>query len=228
VEPPRVADQAAEVLDRRNLLPARGSSASSRCGAACATLLYSRTMHMGLLALLATVACLPIGDHPTTWDERYAKATDELKAADSELLRFYALNEAAKAAFEVGKADEAKQHAQAALALAPKYRGDWNYGNAIHDGHMVLGRVALKSGDVEIAKRELLLAGATPGSPQLDSFGPNMTLAKDLLEQKQSDAVMEYFTLCAKFWDLERGNLRRWSVLAKAGEMPDFGANLLY
>jgi len=81
---------------------------------------------------------------------------------------------------------------------------------------------------VEIAERELLLAGATPGSPQLDSFGPNMSLAKDLLEHKQSDTVVEYFRLCAKFWDLERGSLKRWSVLAKAGEMPDFGANLLY
>jgi tetratricopeptide (TPR) repeat protein len=185
-------------------------------------------MRKGLLALLATVGCMPMGDHPTTWEGRYAKATEELRAADNELLRFYALNGAAKAAFEVGKVDEAKELAQSALDLAPKYRDDWNYGNAIHDGHMVLGRVALKSGDVEVAKRELLLAGATPGSPQLDSFGPNMSLAKDLLEQKQTDTVVEYFTLCAKFWDLERGNLMRWSVLAKAGEMPDFGANLLY
>jgi tetratricopeptide (TPR) repeat protein len=185
-------------------------------------------MRKGLLVLLATTGCLAMGDHPTTWEGRYAKATKELSAAKDELMRFYALNDAAKAAFEVGKTDEAKQHAQAALDLAPKYRDDWNYGNAIHDGHMVLGRVALKNGDVETAKRELLLAGATPGSPQLDSFGPNMSLAKDLLEQKQTDTVVEYFTLCAKFWDLERGNLKRWSVLAKAGEMPDFGANLVY
>jgi hypothetical protein len=81
---------------------------------------------------------------------------------------------------------------------------------------------------VEAAKRELLLAGATPGSPQLDSFGPNMSLAKGLLEQDQTDTVVEYFGLCATFWDLERGNLKRWSILAKAGEIPDFGANLVY
>jgi hypothetical protein len=181
-----------------------------------------------LLALLAATGCLPMGDHPTTWEGRHAKATQELNAAENQLHRFYAPTQAAKAAFEVGKVDEARQHAEAVLDLAPQYRDDWNYGNAIHDGHMVLGRVALKSGDVETAKRELLLAGATPGSPQLDSFGPNMSLAKDLLEKKQADTVVEYFTLCAKFWDLERGNLKRWGTLAKAGEMPDFGANLLY
>jgi len=185
-------------------------------------------MRKCLLALLATMGCLPMGGAPTAWEGRYAKSTQQVKAAQDELNRFYALRDAAKAAFEVGKTDESKQYAQALLDLAPTYRSDWNYGNAIHDGHMVLGRVALKAGEVEAAKRELLLAGATPGSPQLDSFGPNMSLAKDLLEHKETDAVVAYFALCAKFWELERGNLKRWSILAKAGEMPDFGANLLY
>jgi hypothetical protein len=55
-----------------------------------------------------------------------------------------------------------------------------------------------------------------------------MSLAKDLLERKETDSVVAYFDLCGKFWTMERGNLRRWSVLAKAGEMPDFGPNLVY
>jgi tetratricopeptide (TPR) repeat protein len=181
-----------------------------------------------ILSALATVACFSFESHPTTWDGRYSKAAEQLNKAQDDLNRFYVLDEAAKAAFEVGKTDEARQHAQSAVDLAPRFRDDWNYGNAIHDGHMVLGRIALKDGDVETAKRELLLAGKTPGSPQLDSFGPNMSLAKDLLERKETDTVVEYFGLCAKFWELERGNLKRWSILAKGGEMPDFGANLLY
>ena len=53
-------------------------------------------------------------------------------------------------------------------------------------------------------------------------------LASDLLEKKQPDAVIEYFQLCAQFWKLEDGRLTHWTALAKAGEMPDFGANLLY
>ena len=55
-----------------------------------------------------------------------------------------------------------------------------------------------------------------------------MSLAKDLLEQNHTDAVVEYFGLCAKFWKNERGDLRRWTELAKGGRVPDFGANLLY
>jgi len=180
------------------------------------------------LSVLGLAGCLACGSYPTTWEGRYAKAVAELKAAADDEHRFYAIREAAKAAFETRRLDEARKYAQEAVDLAGRFRDNWNYGNAIHDGHMVLGRLALKNGQIDVAKSELLLAGKTPGSPQLNSFGPNMSLAKDLLEQKQSDTVIEYFALCGKFWELERGNLKRWSTLAKAGEMPDFGPNLAY
>jgi tetratricopeptide (TPR) repeat protein len=181
------------------------------------------------LALAVTCGgCVLFGDYPITWEGRYKKASAELSAAKDDLQRFYALDAAAKAAFEIGKVEEAQAHAQKAIELAPQFRTNWNYGNAIHDGHMVLGRIALRRGDVEAAKRELLEAGKTPGSPQLDSFGPNISLARDLIAQKETDTVVAYFELCGKFWKMERGNLRRWSALAKGGEMPDFGANLDY
>ena len=180
------------------------------------------------LFMLATSGCFLLGDHARTWDGRYKEAVEQLRTATDDVNRFYAIDEAAKASFELGKTEEAEAYARQALELAPRFQDNWNYGNAIHDGHMVLGRVALRKGDVETAKRELLEAGKTPGSPQLDSFGPNMALAKDLLEQKETDAVVAYFDLCGKFWEMERGRLRRWTVLAKGGEMPDFEANLLY
>jgi tetratricopeptide (TPR) repeat protein len=180
------------------------------------------------LVILGGSCWLACVGSPITWQGRYDKALKELTTAQDSLHRFYSLNEAAKATFEVGKTTEAAEFAHEALDLAPRFRDDWNYGNAIHDGHMVLGRVALRNDEVDAAKRELLAAGATPGSPQLNSFGPNVSLARDLLEKKQSDAVIEYLQLCAKFWKLEGGRLKQWTALAKAGEMPDFGANLVY
>lgn len=105
---------------------------------------------------------------------------------------------------------------------------DWNFGNAVHKGNLTLGRVALRAGDIEAAKKFLLEAGRAPGSPQLNSFGPNMTLAKELLEKGEHDAVLEYFQLCAAFWEMDRGRLREWSPLVEKGVIPDFGANLLY
>jgi hypothetical protein len=60
------------------------------------------------------------------------------------------------------------------------------------------------------------------------SFGPNVSLAKDMLEKRQVSTVIEYFRLYAKFWKMHDGLLTQWTVLAKRGEMPDFGANLVY
>jgi hypothetical protein len=181
-----------------------------------------------LLLASSTCGCFLWGEHPTTWEGRYSKATRELANAQDDCQRFYALDDAAKAAFETGRLDDARRYAERAIELAATMRSDWNYGNAIHDGHMVLGRLALKGGDIAAARRELLAAGASPGSPQLDTFGPNMSLAKDLLEHKETDTVVEYFRLCGKFWEMGTDRLRQWTILAKAGEMPDFGANLVY
>ncbi len=74
----------------------------------------------------------------------------------------------------------------------------------------------------------MLKAGDTPGSPQLDSFGPNMTLAKELLEKGDQQTVLQYLTLCGKFWKMDNGRLARWSETIRAGKIPDFGSNLDY
>ena len=125
-------------------------------------------------------------------------------------------------------ADEVRSHANEVLETATKYRNDWNYGNAIHKGNLALGRLALREDKVEVAEDFLLRAGRTPGSPQLDSFGPNMVLARELLEKGRSEKVLEYFALCGKFWQDDHGRLKAWSAQVKEGNEPDFGANLLY
>jgi tetratricopeptide (TPR) repeat protein len=159
--------------------------------------------------------------------ERFDKAMGKLDRATSDQDRFYSLTEVATMGFLLGKTNEARVYARKLLAMAPKFREDWNYGNAIHDGNMVLGRIAVREGRIEDAKRFLIEAGKSPGSPQLDSFGPDMGLAKDLLEKGERDTVLEYFQLCRKFWEVgRRGKLDQWTKDVKAGKMPDFGLNL--
>ena len=125
--------------------------------------------------------------------------------------RFYALNDAAKQSFVLGQTEEARKYASNLLALLPKFPGDWNYGNAVQDANLVLGRIAVQEGRIEDAKRHLQEAGKSPGSPQMNSFGPNMSLAKDLVEKGERDVVVEYFELCRKFWRMDRGRLDQWS-----------------
>ncbi len=77
---------------------------------------------------------------------------------------------------------------------------DWNYGNVIHQANQLLGLAALQEGRVTEAKQYLIAAAITPGSPQLNSFGPNMVLAQRLLERGEKNVVIQYLDLVARFW----------------------------
>lgn len=123
---------------------------------------------------------------------------------------------------------KAESQANELLSLAEKFKSDWDYGNAIHQGNLLLGTIYLRQSRVEDAKKYLRLAGLTPGSAQLNSFGPDMDLAKQLLEIGERDTVIEYFDSCRKFWQMDFGKLDYWTGQVRAGEIPTFGANLTY
>lgn len=128
------------------------------------------------------------------------------------------------------RGDLAKAQVQAnkMLQTAESRRGSWDEGNLVHHAHLILGHIRLREGDVAGAERHLLEAGRTPGSPQLDTFGPNMTLAKALLERGRRKAVLEYFRECASFWQMHDDRLVGWTREVRARKIPDFGPNLLY
>ena len=140
----------------------------------------------------------------------------------------------ARAALEAGELELAKKHAVETLRnnTDPK---DWNYGNVIHNANQILGRCALREGELAEAKNYLLKAGATPGSPQLDSFGPRMQLARELLEKGEKETVLQYLDLVARFWAnpderteanserIDREHLRQleaWKEQVRAGKVP--------
>jgi hypothetical protein len=142
--------------------------------------------------------------------------------------RFYALTALGKVAFEAEEIEKSQTYARELLAMADQYPKDWNYGNALYYGYFLLGRVALRQGNVSLATQYLLNSATTPGSPQLNSFGPNVTLAKELLEKGRAEAVLQYFALCKSFWKMDRGRLEEWSATVRAGGTPNFAANLNY
>jgi hypothetical protein len=147
----------------------------------------------------------------------------------SGLKRFYALSDVAKAAFDAGDYNKAEGYARELLADVQVNRKDWNYGNAIFFGNMIVGRVALaRDRNVSLAKSSLLASAQSQGSPQLNSFGPNMSLANDLIAAGERDTVVEFFRLCSAFWQPQSSRLDEWSALVKTGGTPNFGANLVY
>jgi len=155
------------------------------------------------------------------------KAEADLVASKNEYDRWLTLKNLSLFLVDEDKIEEAQAYAKELLELAPKYRDSWNYGNAIHIAHIALGRIALRRNNINEAKKQLLDAGCTPGSPQLDSFGPNMLLAKELLEKGERTVVIEYIDLCSKFWKSDKTKMNIWKDIIRKGRIPDFGSNLL-
>jgi len=114
------------------------------------------------------------------------------------------------------------------LACVGTHELGWMHGNAVYYGNVGIGRAALRRGDVAEAKRRLLAALEMSGSPQLSSFGPNMSLAKELLEIGEREIVLEFFERCRAMWKLHDDRLDAWKAIVLEGRIPDFGANLVY
>jgi len=171
--------------------------------------------------------------------------------SDDAYKQYLALTRSTAAALNAGQLDAATTSANDLLKIAQQYQTDWNYGNAVHVAHIVLGRVALRSADITEAEKQLLAAASaselpygmklTPvygvepvrpkgwkASPSLDSFGPDMTLARELLEKGRKDSVLDYLKLCSEFWSSDHGKIAEWTTDIKAGRIPNFGPNLRY
>jgi hypothetical protein len=151
----------------------------------------------------------------------------EMLAGNNSMTRNPLLPRMARAAFAAGEWARADGLANEALEAA-KHGVFWWTGDAIHQGNIILGRLALRESKLEAAKRFLLAAGRTPGSSSLDALGPNMALAKDLLDGGETATVLAYLESCGQFWNGNRGKLAEWIALVRAGLTPDFGPNLGY
>jgi len=168
-----------------------------------------------------------------TTADRTTYASQELEQAERAVERskgdpdWYrtSLLTAAKAAIEANDVGKARQLATTALAQVGS-RNDDTTGQTIHDSHVVLGRVALRTGDLAEAKTHLQQAGHVTGGGTLTSFGPNMSLAKELLERGERGAVVQYLEACAAFWPNRM--LTQWLQTITSGGTPNFGANLTY
>jgi hypothetical protein len=143
------------------------------------------------------------------------------------------------AAFAGGDPYSARPLALQYLASVSDIPCDWNYGNAIHDANSVLGLLALHEGNMAQALHYLTAAGESPGSPQLNSFGPSLMLANELAAAGEYDAVAAYISAVGKFWKPDDTTLlafalpflkdpdplSSWLRELRNRRVPDFGIN---
>ena len=101
-------------------------------------------------------------------------------------------------------------------------------GDAVATSSLVLGRLALLNGDVKQAEMFLLQSGQIMPGSNSSLFGPNMTLALELLKRQRTEVVLRFLDEWSKIWRGEgRMRLRHWTTAIRQGAIPDFGANLL-
>ena len=138
--------------------------------------------------------------------------------ATSRLSHFYEMEDLINSAYETRDFDRVKELVKENLDLAAIYRCNWNYGNAVHDSNRILGFIALENNDITQAATYLMEAGKSTGSPQLDSFGPNLDLANELLLHGQTEAVVDYLLGVRKFWDGKESMIDEWIQKIRSGE----------
>jgi tetratricopeptide (TPR) repeat protein len=151
-----------------------------------------------------------------------------LKNAHGKQERRFVLPDAAQAALESGDDEKATSWSKEMLSMADQSTKGEDFTDEIHYGNIVLGRIALQHGDIAAAGSYLAKAGLADGNPHLDTFGPNMMLAKELLQKGDDKPVLAYLVSCGRFWKDDDGKLAKWRSDVTEGKMPDFGPNLNY
>ncbi len=151
---------------------------------------------------------------------------DPAQRAAEEYKRVLALtrNTAAREALAGDMADAAFKLGDFAGAaeLAKIYlRG--NDRTAPQRANTILGRVAMRSGNVPGAKQYLLDSSKPDAEKDVSLAGPSMVLAKELLEQGEREVVLQYLDNCLSLWPRGENVLQLWMAEIKNGRTPKFG-----
>lgn len=106
-------------------------------------------------------------------------------------------------ALSAGDLEGAEEAAARALIAndAPNNEGEWPAGDRQHMAHILLGYVCLRRGDVDGAATELIRSAQVEATPVLGSFGPDLSLAWQLLVAGKGDEVAHFAQLFSRFWE---------------------------
>ncbi len=109
------------------------------------------------------------------------------------------LRDVAQNAFDIGNYVKARKYAEELFELARN--NYWDAANVFYQGHIILGRIALKNGELEEAKSRLLKAGNPPMGLEIIPcrFDLHSELVQDLLDRNEKEVVQCYFDDCKKY-----------------------------
>lgn len=139
-----------------------------------------------------------------------------MEVADTQPRQMRILNDRMEAEFDAGDAAAAGHDAEQLLDIVTVNPAVGNFDQMIHAGETMLGRVALAEGRREEANKHLKESARV----KLPS-APRMTLAQDLLDAGERDAVLEYLEACRAFWKYDEGRIDHFEKLIRAQAKPD-------
>ncbi len=139
--------------------------------------------------------------------------------------RLYMLTKMPKAAINAQLPFKTSAYAIELLELAKQFENNWNYGNAIYEGNVALGKVALDDNNLALAKHYLQKAGETTSSPQLSSFGPDLSLAQEFLARGERKTVLEFLEKIELIW--QSSLVKNWIKQLQDGGCPDLTVKFL-
>ena len=128
-------------------------------------------------------------------------------------------------AFDAQEWQKAEMYARKLLDHAAQSKHETYNKLGINAARHLLGRLALRSGDIEAAKAYLLTAGEAPGT-KFDNLTPRIDLAKDLLAKGEKATVIAYLQICKNFWKQGTDRLNSWIATIEAGGIPNFDMNI--
>ena len=88
-------------------------------------------------------------------------------------------------------------------------------------GNVILGRVALAHGDKAEARERLLASLRVPESTNLPFNGPDLTLAQDLVDSGEKDAVLQFLEQSRSVWKFDRGQIDHLIKVVGKSPSPD-------
>ena len=139
-----------------------------------------------------------------------------LEIADTQPQQMRVLNDRMEAEFDAGDAAAAGHDAEQLLDIVTVNPTVGNFDQMIHAAETMLGRVALAHGNRAEAKQHLM------ESAKVKLTGaPKMTLAQDLLDAGEKDAVVQYLQSCRAFWKFDEGRIDHAEKLIRTQAKPD-------
>lgn len=161
-------------------------------------------------------------------EEKYENDPESLPEEVRRSMYFTRLDDKAYEELKNGNYDLAESLAKELLKISSEFKDNWNYGNAIHHSNTILGLVEIKKGNIDKAVKFLRKSGDTPGSPQLDSYGPSFCLAMELLLHDRSEDVLNYLSQVDRFWEYGYKELPKWIEVIKKDDIPESWQRLQY